>query len=198
MAARVKRSRVWEYFVLQVTDDSKVPCSLCNAVVFRGGKDTKNFNASNMRYHLKTKHSDEYKQLAVKEKELSKEKVGGSNQPTLLECFVKSQPIVFDHPRAKEITKRIGEMMALDNEPFTMVNHIGFVCLLNLLEPRYRLPSDKYFFKTLILEMYQKVVLKVKHDVSSTLYVSLTTDVFPNILCLAHTLQLVVKDGCLA
>ena len=111
MAARVKRSGVWEYFVLQVTDDSKVSCSLCNAVISRGGKDTKNFNTSNMRYHLETKHPDEYKQLAAKEKELSKEKVGGSNQPTLLESFVKSQPFVFDHPRAKEITKRIGEMM---------------------------------------------------------------------------------------
>ena len=82
MAARVKRSGVWEYFVLQVTDDSKVSCSLCNAVISRGGKDTKNFNTSNMRYHLETKHPDEYKQLAAKEKELSKEKVGGSNQPT--------------------------------------------------------------------------------------------------------------------
>ena len=49
MAARVKRSGVWEYFVLQVTDDSKVSCSLCNAVISRGGKDTKNFNTSNMR-----------------------------------------------------------------------------------------------------------------------------------------------------
>ena len=38
MAARVKRSGVWEYFVLQVTDDSKVSCSLCNAVISRGGK----------------------------------------------------------------------------------------------------------------------------------------------------------------
>ena len=181
MAARVKRSGVWEYFVLQVTDDSKVSCSLCNAVISRGGKDTKNFNTSNMRYHLETKHPDEYKQLAAKEKELSKEKVGGSNQPTLLESFVKSQPFVFDHPRAKEITKRIGEMMALDNEPFTMVNHIGFVCLLNLLEPRYQLPSDKYFSETLIPEMYQKVALKVKNDVSSTSYVSLTTDVWSSV-----------------
>ena len=134
-----------------------------------------------MRYHLETKHPDEYKQLAAKEKELSKEKVGGSNQPTLLESFVKSQPFVFDHPRAKEITKRIGEMMALDNEPFTMVNHIGFVRLLNLLEPRYQLPSDKYFSETLIPGMYQKVALKVKNDVSSTSYVSLTTDVWSSV-----------------
>ena len=166
-------------------------------------------------------------------------------------------------------------MIALDNEPFTIVDHIGFVQLMNLLEPRYQLPSDKYFSETLIPEMYRKVSLKVKDGASSTFHVSLTTDVWssvaqdsyisltchyiaedftqqqvclhaapfndhhtgehigamtnkclqcwsladkihvivrdngsnfvaglrdadiPNIPCLAHTLQLVVKDGCL-
>ena len=280
MAARIKRSAVWEYFILHVTDESKASCSLCSAVISRGGKEVKNFNTSNMRYHLETKHPNEYKRLEAKEKELSQAKernsLGGSNQPTLLELFVRSQPLAFDHPRAKEITKRIGEMIALDNEPFTIVDHIGFVRLMNLLEPRYQLPSDKYFSETLIPEMYRKVSLKVKEGVSSTFYVSLTTDVWssvaqdsyisltchyitedftqqqvclhaapfndhhtgehigaminkclqcwsladkihvivrdngsnfvaglrdagiPNIPCLAHTLQLVVKDGCLA
>ena len=184
MVTRLKRSGEWEYFVLQVTDDSKVSCSLCNAVISRGGKDTKNFNTSNMRYHLETKHPNEYKQLTAKDKESSRGKVGGSrgsNQPTLLDSFKKSQPLAFDHPRAKIITKRISEMMALDNEPFTMINHIGFVRLLNILEPRYQLPSDKYFSETLIPEMYQKVAFKLKNDVSSTLYVSLTTDVWSSV-----------------
>ena len=36
-------------------------------------------------------------------------------------------------------------MMVLDNEPFTMVNYIGFVHWLNILEPCYQLPSHKYF-----------------------------------------------------
>ena len=44
----------------------------------------------------------------------------------LNEAFARLQPLPFDHPRAKEISKRIGEMIVLDNEPFTVVNHIGF------------------------------------------------------------------------
>ena len=35
-------------------------------------------------------------------------------------------PLAFDHPTAKEISKRIGKMIAIDNEPFTVVNYIGF------------------------------------------------------------------------
>ena len=44
----------------------------------------------------------------------------------LNEAFATSQPLAIDHPRAKEFSKRIGEMIVLDNEPFTVVNHIGF------------------------------------------------------------------------
>ena len=104
------------------------------------------------------------------------------HKPTLIDAFARSQPPAFDHPRAKEISKRIDEMIALDNEPFTVVNHIGFKQLMKLLEPRYQLPSDKYFSETLIPEMYQKVYLKVKENVSSASHISITTDVWSSVV----------------
>ena len=142
-----------------------------------------------MRHHLETKHPAEYKQLEAKEKELAQEKEcsslggSGSNQPiaTLVESFVRSQPLAFDHPRAKEISKRIGEMIALDNEPFTAVDHTGFNRLMKLLEPIYQLPSGKYFSEKLISEMYEKVCLNVKEGVSATSHVSITTDVWSSV-----------------
>ena len=60
------------------------------------------------------------KQLA-QEKECNNLGSNGSNQPKLIDAFSRSQPLAFDHPRAKEISKRIGKMIALDNEPFTVV-----------------------------------------------------------------------------
>ena len=39
------------YFTLNLSDESKESCSVCAAVVSRGGKEMKNFNTSNMRYH---------------------------------------------------------------------------------------------------------------------------------------------------
>ena len=68
-----------------------------------------------MRHHLEAKHLAKYEQPKAKEKELAQEKErskcsslggSGSNQPTLVESFVKSQPLAFYHPRAKEISKR--------------------------------------------------------------------------------------------
>ena len=70
-----KRSGVWDYFVVNVTDDSKVSCLLCPA-------------------------------LTAKEKELEREKdkttsIGSSNQPTIIDTLMKSQPFLFDHPELK-------------------------------------------------------------------------------------------------
>jgi len=179
-------------------------------------------------------------------------------------------------PGRKKFTNTLERMIAVDSEPFTLVDHIGFTRLMKLVEPRYKLPSDKYFSEKLIPEMYGKVCEKVKVLVSEADHVSITTDVWssvaqdsyisltchyisadferqqvclhaapfndrhtgehiatmltnclqswnlaeklhvvvrdngsnfvaglrdggiPNIPCLAHTLQLVVKDGCLA
>ena len=168
MSSRTKRSAVWEYYTLNLYDESKVlSCSVCAAVISRGGKETKNFNTSNMHHHRETKHPEDYKEPEAKEKQLAKEKECNSlgirsNQPTLIDAFARSQPPAFDHPRAKEICKRIGEMIVLDNEPFTVVNHIGFNRLMKLLGPRYQLPLDKYFSETLIPEMYQKGIFEGK------------------------------------
>ena len=64
------------------------------------------------------------------------------------------------------------------HEPFNVVNHTGFTRLMKLVEPCYKLPSDKYFSETLIPEMYQKVCLKVQEALTSVSYVSVTTDIW--------------------
>ena len=170
----------------------------------------------------------------------------------------------------------VGEMIALDNEPFSIVKCDGFKRLMKVVEPQYTLPSDKYFSKTLIPSMYTKVSNKVSVMASNWEHFSVTTDLWsfvaqdcylslmahfisrdyewkqaclhavpfngshtspavaslisncleawgiynklhivvrdngsnfvaglrdagiPNLPCLAHTLQLVIKDGCLA
>ena len=69
MAGRIKRSAVWDYFVINVANESKVSCHLCSAEVPRGGKDVKSFNTSNMHRYLEVKHPEEFAGLQVKEKE---------------------------------------------------------------------------------------------------------------------------------
>ena len=178
MSGRTRKSGVWEFFFINLVDDSKVTCCICDTEVSRGGKVAKDFNTSNMRKHLRNTHPEDYKKLQTKEDDA---KEGKSRQLSIGELFEKSQPYPFDHPRSREITKRIGEMIAVDNEPFTLVDHAGFSRLLLLLEPRYKLPSERYFSETLIPAIYQKVSDKVKALLSSTDHVSVTTDVWSSV-----------------
>ena len=53
------------------------------------------------------------------------------------------RPYPIDHPVAQRITRFIAEMMALDCQPFSIVEDQGFVRLLNHLQPRYQLPYHK-------------------------------------------------------
>ena len=53
-------------------------------------------------------------------------------------------------------------MMALDFQPFSIVEDTGFTALINHLDPRYDIPSRKYFSTTLIPEMYDQANEKVK------------------------------------
>ena len=46
MAARQRRSRVWEHFTISGSDESKVSYCICEAVVLRGGKDAKSYITS--------------------------------------------------------------------------------------------------------------------------------------------------------
>ena len=71
---RPKRSGVRDYFAVNVTDDSKVSCLLCPAIITRGGKEMKNYNTTNMRCHLETQREDEFTTLTAKEKELERER----------------------------------------------------------------------------------------------------------------------------
>ena len=69
--------------------------------------------------------------------------------------------------------------------------------MLKVLEPRYQLPSDKYFSETLIPEMYHNVSLKIKDALTSTSHVSITTDVWSSVAqdsYISLTCHYVVKE----
>ena len=91
------------------------------------------------------------------EKEQSQTKAKGSKkQPTIAEVLECGKLYVFDHHRARQIHRLLGEMIVVDNQLFGIVHRVGFKRLMNSIEPRYRLPSDRYFSDTLIPEMYRR------------------------------------------
>ena len=78
-------------------------------------------------------------------KKASAQEQASFSQAMLEDCLEWSRPYPFDHPVAQRITRLIAEMMALDCQPFSVVEDQGFVCLLNYLQPHYQVPGQKYF-----------------------------------------------------
>ncbi|XP_065671967.1 zinc finger BED domain-containing protein 4-like [Hydra vulgaris] len=187
-----------------------------------------------------------------------KPRSSSTKQPTIHQMFAKTRPLTSTDPKAIKITRLIAEMICTDNQPVSIVENPGFKRLLQFLEPRYTIPSRKYFSTIEIPSIYQKVSSKIQFLAKKANHDSINTDMwsqqnkigcgvvpfpyeshtatnlvnfmnesferwglleklnvvvrdnarnivsamevgnFTNIPCLAHTLQLVVKDGCLS
>ena len=86
---------------------------------------------------MKCRHIDlhsEYKKKRDTAK--GKEKASSSSrQLTLQESSDKKQKWDINDPCAHRIHTRIGDMTTLDYKPFSIVDNVGFICLLCSLEP---------------------------------------------------------------
>ena len=69
-------------------------------------------------------------------------------------------------------------MIAMDCQPYSLVDDIEFKSLVGTLEPKYQIPSRRYFCKTVISEMVHNMESKIKSKIEGLLqHVSFTTDV---------------------
>ena len=124
------------------------------------------YTTSPLLKHLRRKHPEEY-ELCTKESTDSRQNAatsGTTNEGQLKTCvnqvtmnrFVSPTPNkqwASDHPRAITIHAAIGKMIAIDLEPYSIVEDTGFTELLQLLEPRYKIPSRRFFADKIIPEM---------------------------------------------
>ncbi|NWX56124.1 ZBED4 protein, partial [Promerops cafer] len=154
-----KTSKLWNHFSICSADSTKVICTHCGRIISRGKKPT-NLGTSCLLRHLQRFHSNVLKS-DVPETVLSSstdnhmplrtELLGSSNFDETNDKFCDS------HPVAKKITSLVAEMIALDLQPYSFVDNIGFNRLLEYLQPQYSLPSPSYFSRTAIPDMYDNV-----------------------------------------
>jgi len=76
----------------------------------------------------------------------------GKNQATLNDYVHQVIPLGFNHPTA--CTQFIAEMIALDNQPFSIVDDIG---VMKVLQPRCTIPSKRYFAEIAIPGIFGQV-----------------------------------------
>jgi len=126
-----KKSKVWRFFTISTADEHKAICNLCTAEVSRGGSRAKTYTTTNLQTHLST-HHEQFVELERLERCTATQEASASSQPSLVDVFERSKPYASNHPRAVEITHRIGEMVAVDNEPFYLVEQGTFQREVNM------------------------------------------------------------------
>lgn len=165
-----KTSDIWKYYLL-CEDNKYAKCNTCKCEISRGGLG-KNASTTSMINHLKRKHIEEYKEFQVES--LSKR----SKQPTIAEALQSCSKWGIEDQRAKSVHYVIGEMIALDNLPYSIVNNQGFKRLMTRLAPQYTLPGRKYFTEKIIPDIYKRLVISIKNKLEGVNHISLTSDLW--------------------
>ncbi|CAM4722262.1 unnamed protein product [Leuciscus chuanchicus] len=70
------------------------------------------------------------------------------------------------------------EMIALDDQPFSIVEDRGFRRLIEHIEPRYSLPSRRYFSDVSLPALYEVVATHIHKLLDNVTDISFTTDIW--------------------
>lgn len=184
-----KKSNIWRYFAIDEENDIKAKCLLCNAKISRGGTG-KSATVTAMVNHIKFKHFNEHieflklqkqdqevkllKEKGEKPKEAVKQK-----QLSIQESFETAKKFDINHPKAQAIHKVIAEMIAIDNEPLSVVQKAGFRRVVGTLQPKYTMPSRTYFTETIIPDIFRRCKEAISSKLSNNYKkVSFTTDIW--------------------
>ena len=177
------KSIVWNYFglkgdrngnALKEHDDRPV-CRICNkSVLCKGG------NTSNLFPHLRDHHPTLFKEES---KVLNAAGTPGStkqqHQETLPNVIERRKCFPSNSPQAQELNATVAYYLAKDMQPYYTVECPGFRKLIFKLNPRYHMPSRKYFSQQEIPWLYTKVKESVVNPKLAEIeYFSATTDLW--------------------
>lgn len=101
-----------------------------------------------------------------------------SSQPTIRSAFYKTIPFESSNQRYQTITDAITQFLCKDNVAFNAVSRPGFQKLINVLEPRYKIPSKTTFSKNKVVKLYDSTRESVMEELSSIGFFSSTTDMW--------------------
>ena len=189
------QSVVWKFFRLDDVDDAFAKCNICSKELKRGQKNKgpKSYSTAPLHNHLKRWHKADYEaayaeadeektnrtddpvSLTPKERKL---KEMSAMQVTLHGCFQTKKIWDINDSHSQAITKKIVKMIAADNQPFSIVEDQGFIELMAHLEPRYLIPSRKYFTQEALPKFYTNVRSSIAEEINEAKFLSFTSDLW--------------------
>ena len=170
------KSAIWKYYGFvkscETIDKTKIACKLCRTTLKYSG------NTTNLTDHIPRKDPtinlkkdvDPVKQSSVPSLVASSQ----SGQPQISGFFGSKLPS--SSQRSIAITNAILTFIVEDLRPFSVVENSGFKNLVNVLEPRYTIPSRQYFSDRAMPELYQSVKSSVQRELADASSVAITTD----------------------
>lgn len=179
-------SPIWKYFTISEKDTSKAICTICKKVISRGGKG-KSASTSPLYGHLKSIHRQEYKQLEETNMKKSTSffqsntpstSASDTKQLSVYNYVEKRQKWDINHTKSMQIHYKIGEMICLDNQPYSIVHNEGFKRLIVHAFPLYTMPSRTYFTNNIIPDIYSRLREKIIQSVQKAEFISFTSDIW--------------------
>jgi hypothetical protein len=143
-------------------------------------------DGSTLKRHIDRKHEDVAKSHKKKAEAATIARSSTSSdsqhsQPRLPSFLASKAKLDRNSPRAKRITHTIMKMIAIDLQPLSFTEDVGFRANQRETEPRYVIPSRASFRKKLLPELYSDIAVKLKDLLAeysrdgNTIY-SITTD----------------------
>ena len=163
----VYKSEVWNYFGFPIhfengvkkVDHSKTVCMTCKSELRYHG------NTTNMSLHIKRHHPtfsiSTDRKRKVDENDMSSSSINSPKQVCqvpgqlrLAEAF--KTKLSHTSLRAQMISRQISKFICKDMRPLSMISNDGFKQLINLLEPKYVIPSRPHFTDRIIPDLYNE------------------------------------------
>ncbi|XP_077063574.1 E3 SUMO-protein ligase ZBED1-like [Siphateles boraxobius] len=166
------KSWVWKHFGFRKTDGGAVvrDVAVCKE---KGCQSEIRYcgNTSNLSAHLKRRHGIDDGESECNVKERTQASTPAKSLATFFAPKLSSTS-----KRAKNITKGIAFFICKDMRPYSVVENEGFRYLLEVLEPRYNIPSRQHFSESYIPNLYTKVCDEVIQGLMSAERVAITSD----------------------
>ncbi|XP_077361925.1 E3 SUMO-protein ligase ZBED1-like isoform X2 [Festucalex cinctus] len=172
---RGAQSVVWRYFGFRKSDYNQktILCTIClTKVAATGG------NTSNLLHHLSRKHVSEYEQCVKLKFAPFAPTHPAVGQKSLQDALAKGVPYDRESKRWIDITNAITIHLAKDMVALNTVEKEGFKQMMMTLDPRYEVPSRKYFSQVAIPSLYEKYRAKLEAELGGVRHFAATTDMW--------------------
>lgn len=187
-------SLVWKYFQVSEHDSAFAICNECKGKIRRGGENRSSFNTSNLVSHLKCHHDALWKKYQTEAQASLPAKKKDSVVVPIDQAFQNCKKFARDSSKAQGINDRIMEFIVTDDQPFSVVEDKGFRQLIAHLEPRYTVPSRRYFSDVCLPALYDAVATHIHSLIDASVSeISFTTDIWTSDVSTVSMLSLTAQ-----